>query len=138
MTDALRRLDTANVPIIVTVSRVRVACSLACSCLLACLLPCLVCIAAVVVTHARCAQIGRRCVLDASAAEESHCGASLWAAVTPAGAVAAAGARRGGALPPGAAQEMLVAAKEAAKALHAALDAHLATARASAQQPLPQ
>jgi hypothetical protein len=77
-------------------------------------------------------QVGRRCVLDASGAEEAHCGAALWAAVTPRGDVAAAGARHGGALPAGASLEMLAQARTAGVALHAALDAHLAGARASA------
>jgi hypothetical protein len=66
-------------------------------------------------------------VLDASAAEEAHCGGALWAAVTPRGDVAAAGTRAGGALPPDAALDMLAAARSAATALHKALDAHLAS-----------
>ena len=70
-------------------------------------------------------RLGRRCVLDASAAEEAHCGAAQWAAVTARGDVAAAGSRRGGALPAGAAIDMLAAARKAGVALHAALEERL-------------
>ncbi len=67
-------------------------------------------------------RLGRRCVLDASAAEEAHCGTAQWAAVTPKGDIAAAGSRRGGALPAGAAIDMLAAARKAGVALHAAMN----------------
>ena len=70
-------------------------------------------------------RLGRRCVLDASAAEEAHCGAAQWAAVTARGDVSAAGSRRGGALPAGAAIDMLAAARKAGVALHVALDERL-------------
>ena len=77
----------------------------------------------------RRAQVGQRCLLDASAEEEALSGASLWAAVAPGGALAAVGVVGGGSLPPADAEQMLTAARAAALALHAAFDAFLAAHR---------
>lgn len=75
-------------------------------------------------------------MLDACAAEAAHADAQLWVAVTPSGDVAGSGTAGGGALPPGAATQMLATARQAGQAIHRALQTHLAAARSLAVKPL--
>ena len=88
----------------------------------------------VIVTVSR---IGAHHVLDASEAEAVHADAQLWAAVTPAGDVTASGLTDTRvALPPGAAADMLAAARDTGVALHAALNKYLQSATPVEPKPL--
>lgn len=86
----------------------------------------------VIVTVCR---IGAHHVLDASAAEVVHADAQLWAAVTPAGDVSASGTAATVAVPPGATHDMLAAARDTGRAMHAAIQAHLRTAKSLVAKP---